>query len=148
MFLCLQSNDFSSASFFVWNQTNTAYKMTTKTRVFRHSAQEKKEFIKAFLNSIQVNRWVTSSVLQSFLPPELDVMLSSSKTIFIPRSLLLENSVFFFWRIVCDQRCWEWQSGTRDSFTREKVSRRKPTELTSFPVFWFPSTLSFPSFSH
>lgn len=34
----------------------TAYKMTTKTRVFRHSSQEKKEYIKAFLKSISVNK--------------------------------------------------------------------------------------------
>jgi len=35
------------------------YKMTTKTRVFRHSGQEKKEYIKAFLNAIHVNRCVS-----------------------------------------------------------------------------------------
>ena len=33
-----------------------AYKITTKTRVFRHSAQEKKEYVKSFLKAISIQK--------------------------------------------------------------------------------------------
>ena len=41
-----------------WFYQFIAYEVTVATKVFRHSAQEKKEYVKDFIKAIGLTKWV------------------------------------------------------------------------------------------